>query len=93
MSTIKETKNEIKNTIKELNDKMLETKNEEIIELCEQSIKTLEMALNALEQFKGKPKKIDPSEIKKLKEEEGLTQEEIARKLNVSVSTIRRNWK
>lgn len=40
----------------------------------------------------GRPLKIDFEEIQKLKNQ-GMTQEQIARHLEVSVSTIRRHWK
>lgn len=40
----------------------------------------------------GRPKTIDYEAVQKLKNE-GMTQEQISRELNVSLSTVRRNWK
>ena len=40
----------------------------------------------------GRKKKTDPSEVHRLKQA-GATQEEVARKLDISISTVRRNWK
>jgi hypothetical protein len=40
----------------------------------------------------GRKKRIDPAAIKNLKSE-GMTQEEVARELNISISTVRRNWR
>lgn len=40
----------------------------------------------------GRPKRVEFEEIQKLKDK-GMTQEQVARELNVSLSTVRRNWK
>ena len=47
---------------------------------------------NANSKQAGRPKSVDVEEIQRLKEE-GMTQEQTARELNVSLSTVRRNWK
>lgn len=91
--TVKEIKSNIKNQIKEFKDKQAKTTNKEVLDICQAAIKTLENTLVALDPlFKGKPKKVSTENIKQLKEQ-GLTQEMAARKLDISITTVRRYWK
>ena len=62
------------------------------------ALKALEEALEALLAVEnapssaGRKKVIDPEKIKSFKNK-GYTQEQTARELNISISTVRRNWK
>ena len=47
---------------------------------------------NKNERGAGRKRKVDPMEVQDLKKA-GATQEEVARELNISISTVRRNWK
>lgn len=63
-----------------------------------EALKSLEEALEALEAVEnapsnaGRKRVIDYEKIKNLKNK-GFTQEQTARELNISISTVRRNWK
>lgn len=67
-------------------------------EIHTQALKAMQEALKALEAVEnahsnaGRPRKVDFEEIQNYKKQ-GMTQEQIARLLNVSTATIRRNWK
>lgn len=68
------------------------------IELHTQSLNALKEGLKALEAVEnvpsraGRKKTVDASLIKSLRKE-GKTQEQVARELNISTSTVRRNEK
>ena len=63
-----------------------------------QALNSLKEGLKALEKVEnapspaGRKKTVDVELIKKLREE-GKTQEQVARELNISISTVRRNEK
>ena len=69
-----------------------------LIWLCGWEPSTLKHIISAFKKAKkkpkqaGRPKAVKATEIANLKSE-GLTQEQIAQKLKVSLSTVRRNWK
>lgn len=67
-------------------------------EIYTQALNALQEALEALEAVEntpsnaGRPKAAEYKLIQEYKKQ-GMTQEQVARLLNVSISTVRRNWK
>jgi DNA-binding NarL/FixJ family response regulator len=97
-SVIPESKAKIEKQIKALEYILKQDTNEKDREIHAQALNALREAIKALEEVEnapspaGRKKSVDAELIKKLRGE-GKTQEQIARDLNISVSTVRRNEK
>lgn len=93
---IPESIQKIKEQIDALEYALKHDKRQKDIEIHQQAINALKTALNALQEVKntpsnaGRKKNINSELVKKLRSE-GMTQEEVARKLNISLSSVRRN--
>jgi HPt (histidine-containing phosphotransfer) domain-containing protein len=95
---IPESKAKIQRQIEALEYALSQDTRENDKEIHTEAIKALKEALEALEAVEnapspaGRKKVIDFESIQRLKEE-GYTQELTARELNISISTVKRNWK
>ncbi len=97
-ATIPESKDKIKKQIEALKHLLREDTNEKDKKIHEEALNALQEALEALETVEntpskaGRPRTIKKEIIQELKNK-GYTQEKAARELNVSISTVTRNWK
>lgn len=88
---IPETKEKIEKQIEALKHVLKSDTKSKDREIHQASLKALEEALEALNvpSNAGRPKTIDPLKVLELRQQ-GKTQEQIARELNVSLSSVRR---
>jgi DNA-binding NarL/FixJ family response regulator len=95
-TVIPESKAKIEKQIKVLENIIEKDIREKDREIHTQALNALKEGLKALEKVEnapspaGRKKSVDSEEIKRLRAE-GKTQEQIARELNISLSTVRRN--
>lgn len=95
---IPESKAKIQKQIEALKYLLQQDTNEKDKDIHAQALNALQEAYKALEEVEntpsnaGRPKTVDKEIILNLKNK-GYTQEQAARDLNVSLSTVRRNWK
>lgn len=95
---IPESKAKIQKQIDALEYVLRQDTREKDIEVHQQAIDALKEGLKALEEVEnapspaGRKKTIDVKLIKKLRND-GMTQEQVARELNISTSSVRRNEK
>lgn len=97
-AVIPESKDKIKKQIEALESILRQEKSQKDIKIHTQALNALKEALEALETVEnapsnaGRPKAVEYESIQEYKKQ-GMTQEQIARLLNVSTSTVKRNWK